>query len=119
MSNGASIVLEQAAARPEASVFLRPSVMADDDVVVAGCCCATVVVVDLDLAHPPPLGTVCKFMFDGALLGEIMESFACEIWTERKKRYNADSSAALLKETACLGFVIVRVQTIVPLLSYD
>ncbi len=76
MSNGASIVFEQAAARPEASVFLRPSVMADDDV-VAGCCCATVVV-DLDLAHPPPLGTVCKFMFDGAL-GEMMESFACEI----------------------------------------
>ena len=84
MSNGASIVLEQAAARPEASVFLRPSVMADD---VAGCCCCATVVVDLDdagtvatfaLAHPPPLGTVCKCMFDDAL-GEKMESFACEI----------------------------------------
>ena len=31
VSNGASIVLEQAAARPDASVFFRPSVMADDD----------------------------------------------------------------------------------------
>eukprot|EP00984_Skeletonema_dohrnii_P021973 scaffold11092_cov66-Skeletonema_dohrnii-CCMP3373.AAC.1 len=31
VSNGASIVLEQAAARPEASVFLRPSAMADED----------------------------------------------------------------------------------------
>ncbi len=80
MSNGASIVLEQAAARPEASVFLRPSVMADD---VAG-----TAVVDLDdagtvatfvLVHPPPLGTVCKFMFDNGALGEKMESFACEI----------------------------------------
>ena len=87
MSNGASIVLEQAAARPEASVFFRPSVMADD---VAGCCCCATVVVDLDdagtvatfaLAHPPPLGTivcVCTFTFDDAL-GEKMESFACEI----------------------------------------
>ncbi len=90
MSNGASIVLEQAAARPEASVFLRPSVMADDDD-VAGCCCCATAVVDLDdagtvatfaLAHPPPLGTVdcvCTFTFDDALIGEKMDSFACEI----------------------------------------
>jgi hypothetical protein len=29
VSNGANIVLEQAAANPEASVFFRPSVMAE------------------------------------------------------------------------------------------
>lgn len=117
MSNGASIVFEHAAARPEASVFLRPSVMADDEV-VAVCC-----TVDLDadtvasfvLAHPPPLGI--NTFDDDALIGEMMESFACEISTEKKKRYNADSSATLLEETVCLDFVIVRAQIAVASVS--
>ena len=61
VSKGASIVLEQAAARPEASVLLRPSDNAvvvddeDDDLVIV------VVVVnnaDLDLKDAPPRGMI-------------------------------------------------------------
>ena len=60
VSKGASIVLEQAAARPEASVLLRPSDNAvvvddeDDDLVI-------VVVnnnADLDLEDAPPRGMI-------------------------------------------------------------
>jgi len=99
VSNGASIVLEQAAARPEASVFLRPSVMADED-----CCLAVdlegeddATVATFALAHPPPLGTVCKFKLDGAFCG-MMESFAYESCTESNKRHSAIIDAVLLEE---------------------
>jgi len=99
VSNGASIVLEQAAARPEASVFLRPSVMADvdedDEDDTTGCCFdadfeddVVVTFVTFTLAHPPPpLGTCTKFDDDDAAVGSgMMENFANEICTERKKR---------------------------------
>jgi len=100
VSNGASIVLEQAAARPEASVFLRPSVMADED-----CCLAVDLEGDDDATvatfalapHPPPLGTVCKFKLDGAFCG-MMESFAYESCTESNKRHSAMIDAVLLGE---------------------
>ena len=64
VSKGASIVLEQAAARPEASVLLRPSDNAvvvddeDDDLVIV---VVVVVVVnndDLDLEDAPPRGMI-------------------------------------------------------------
>jgi hypothetical protein len=65
VSKGASIVLEQAAARPEASVLLRPSDNAvvvddeDDDLVIV--VVVVVVVVnndDLDLEDAPPRGMI-------------------------------------------------------------
>lgn len=70
MSKGANNVLEQAAARPEASVFFRPCVMADvdddDDFDEVDC---TAVVVDDD--DRPPRGIertdVVKDFFCGLL----------------------------------------------------
>jgi len=59
VSKGARIVLEQAAARPEARVFLSPSVMAEDDAF----CLVVVVTVDVEdalLATRPPRGMVFR-----------------------------------------------------------
>ena len=66
VSKGASIVLEQAAARPEASVLLRPSDNAvvvddeDDDLVIVVVVVVVVVVNndDLDLEDAPPRGMI-------------------------------------------------------------
>ena len=93
MSNGASIVLEQAAARPDASVFLRPSVRAEDeDDAAVGCLSVdAATVVAFALAHPPPLGTVCKqCKFD--------DDLAHEICTDRRNKYSANITITLREE---------------------
>ena len=101
--------MEQDAASPEASVFFRPYSTADEDeddfVAVLGCCLAADT---FALAHPPPLGTVCDSKIDGDL-GEMMESFAYVICTERKRRYSAKVSSPLLlgKTDDRLNFIIV------------
>jgi hypothetical protein len=71
VSNGANNVLEQAAARPDASVFLRPSVTAEDDD-GEGCLAIGCLAID----------------FKGAV-DDVIESLANEICTDSKnRRYN-------------------------------
>jgi hypothetical protein len=100
VSNGASIVLEQAAAKPEARVFLRPSVIADDEDDTVGClaadcdCDGVATFVTFTLVHPPPLGTV-----------GMMDNFAIDICTERKK--HIITTTLLEEEASGLVFFIL------------
>jgi len=93
VSNGASIVLEQAAARPEASVFLSPSVTAEDDFLGAD-----VVVVeavgDALLVRPPrgmwrTLGLAGWMPLPLAMLNNLADA-----GTVREQRRNRESRSA-------------------------
>ena len=97
VSNGASIVLEQAAARPEASVFLSPSVTADDGflgVVVVGA------VVEDALLVRPPRGMVRTSGLAGWMpLPLAMLNDLADAGTVREQKRNRESrSAAFILE---------------------
>jgi hypothetical protein len=106
VSNGARIVFEHAAARPDASVFLRPSVIAEDvDDDDFDCDDGAVGAAFAPLTHPN-----CKFNFvddddDDDDTG-VTESFA-ETCADRNRKLSTNMSTALLETDAKPFFIML------------
>ena len=86
VSNGASIVLEHAAARPDASVFFRPCFSAVDDheLVLEDDHNFPVVVDDDFVVWPPARGRFSVFAFDGWwMCTSLVNNFADEVCERR------------------------------------
>jgi hypothetical protein len=96
VSNGARIVFEHAAARPDASVFLRPSVIAEDVDDDDFDCDDGAVGADFALTHPN-----CKFNFfvDDDDTG-MTESCFAETCADRNRKLSTNMSTALLETDA-------------------
>mmetsp|Transcript_5762 Transcript_5762/g.12586 ORF Transcript_5762/g.12586 Transcript_5762/m.12586 type:complete len:164 (+) Transcript_5762:818-1309(+) len=97
VSNGASIVLEHAAARPEARVFLSPSVTAVDDFLVVD---VVVVEADGDETRVRPPRGMLRTALDGLTMSWLMlNSLADERAGCDDRRSSESRSAALILDS--------------------